>query len=442
MKEDFLYCGSYIYIGDALEVLKELPSDYVQTVVTSPPYWGLRDYGTAEWKGGKATCDHRHQLGGEGQSSAKQNTSAGTQTIAYRTVCGKCGARRVDAQLGLEPTPDEYVANLVRVFREVRRVMRDDGTLWLNLGDSYAAMNASGPQGKTGERATRTFTATTIPKMASGLKPKDLCGIPWRVAFGLQADGWYLRSSIIWAKPNPMPESITDRPTKSHENIFLFSKSPDYFYDHEAVKELAVHAGRLVKASGAGAKNARHVSKNETKLVFTKHDTLVDATRNLRDVWTITTKPFKGAHFATFPPDLAERCIKAGSPQHGVCGCGAPWERIRERVSTGKSYSVGKSAKKNAVGLLTGFSGYDDGSSSPVFRTVGWKPSCKHKDADAMPSVVLDPFCGSGTAGVVALAHERHFIGIELNREYLPLIRRRFRNYEREVAEWLAQASV
>ena len=193
-----------ILVGDAAERLKELPAESVQCCVTSPPYWGLRDYGTAIWIGGDGECDHRHQRGGEGISSQKQNTSAGSQSINYRKECRKCGARRVDFQLGLEPTPEEYVEKLVAVFREVRRVLRDDGTLWLNLGDSYAT-NLFTRQGKPCNvcQPPNDWAGTT-----PGLKPKDLVGIPWRVAFALQADGWYLRSDIIWSKPNPMPESV------------------------------------------------------------------------------------------------------------------------------------------------------------------------------------------------------------------------------------------
>ena len=232
--------------GNALHI--PLANESVQRVVTSPPYWGLRDYGTAKWEGGDAECSHapRPQI-----ESSKTNTNAGALRDKPSLVC-KCGAIRIDAQLGLERTPEEYVANMVQVFREVRRVLRKDGTLWLNLGDSYW-----GGKGKSGyelphEAAERkakgeTFqNAHNVPgymtmRPADGkhdiIKPKDLVGIPWRVAFALQADGWWLRSDIIWSKPNPMPESVTDRPTKAHEYLFLLTKSATYFYDGEAIKE-------------------------------------------------------------------------------------------------------------------------------------------------------------------------------------------------------------
>jgi DNA modification methylase len=247
-----------VHVGDVRAILPTLEAGSVRCCVTSPPYWGLRDYGVA-------------------------------------------------GQLGLEPTPDAYVANLVAVFRAVRRVLADDGTLWLNLGDSYAA-NRSYQVVDSKHVDVGNHSPSTIP---DGLKPKDLVGIPWRVAFALQADGWYLRSDIIWAKPNPMPESVTDRPTKAHEYLFLLAKSERYYYDAAAIAEDAIHAGRLVLASGGDAKNAQ--GANRAAAGFTKHNTTIGATRNARTVWTISTQPYPDAHFATFPEDLPRRCILAGS---------------------------------------------------------------------------------------------------------------------------------
>ena len=266
-------------IGDCLTVLRSLPDGFANTCVTSPPYWGLRDYGH-------------------------------------------------DGQIGLEETPDAYVERMVAVFREVRRVLRDDGTLWLNLGDSYAGGSSSGTVNNEtstlgGGKATQAAAASVVHARKHGLKPKDLVGIPWRVAFALQADGWYLRSDIIWHKPNPMPESVTDRPTKAHEYVFLMSKSPRYYYDADAIKERATND---------------------------------DTGRNKRSVWTVTTRPFSGAHFACYPPDLIKPCIAAGCPEGGI---------------------------------------------------------------------VLDPFFGSGTTGMVAESLGRRWFGIELNPEYEPLIRQR-----------------
>ena len=295
--------------GDCLQQLATLPAASVQCCVTSPPYWGLRDYGTA-------------------------------------------------GQLGLEATPDEYVANMVAVFRAVRRVLRDDGTLWLNLGDSYAgnSNNTRGEGAGGGKERGKAMGFGTLPqkKDYDGIKPKDLVGIPWRVAFALQADGWYLRQDIIWHKPNPMPESVTDRCTKAHEYIFLLTKSARYYYDNEAVKEDAVRAGDV---PGGNGHYIQHSAGGHNKDGLTAcGQKPVAETRNKRSVWTVTTKPFKGAHFATFPPDLIEPCILAGS---------------------------------------------------------------------AADTLVLDPFSGAGTTGVVAVQHGRRYIGIELNPDYLEMSRKR-----------------
>ena len=344
-----------ILIGDVRERLKELPDQSVNCCVTSPPYWGLRDYGTASWKDGDAECDHAPDKRGSRFAtpvSGKQGSNTGSGSASRRDC--DCGAVRIDDQIGLETTPQEFVDSMVAVFREVKRVLRDDGTLWLNLGDSYGGSgkgrNGDGTMGilnSTKQRSNVGSHDGAIPSTKRGfnqryfgkefdtdkqgadeghvdrrglvydVKPKDLVGIPWRVAFALQADGWYLRQDIIWAKPNPMPESVTDRCTKSHEYIFLLSKSPKYYFDHNAIKEPAIVA--------------------------------IKETRNKRDVWTVSTKPFKGAHFATFPPDLIEPCILAGCPEGGT---------------------------------------------------------------------VLDPFFGAGTTGLVAQRHNRNWIGCELNPEY------------------------
>ncbi|CAB4162589.1 COG0863 DNA modification methylase [uncultured Caudovirales phage] len=254
-----------ILAGDARSVLASLPAQSFQCCVTSPPYFGLRDYG-------------------------------------------------VDGQIGLEKTPDEYVSELVAVFREVRRVLRDDGVLWLNLGDSYNAAGRTGCGARIGykqgtNRASASGGDACRPSVAS-LKEKDLIGIPWLVAFALRADGWYLRSDVIWAKPNPMPESVTDRPTKAHEHVFLLSKGPRYFYDAEAIAETAKYP------VGDGRKPSGVYSEGSGRSDGGLHRSggfVTGATRNARSVWSITTKPFRGAHFATMPPDLVEKCVKTGS---------------------------------------------------------------------------------------------------------------------------------
>jgi len=270
--------------GNCLDRLRDLPEKSVNTCVTSPPYWGLRDYGTGEWVGGDPDCNHegtvlgnnRNFVDREGRGSNNKSISSGD--------CYKCGATKKDDQLGLEETPEKFVENLVNVFREVRRVLRDDGTVWLNLGDSYL----SGGRKTTTNQSLRGDNeyGVTRPKPSEGIKQKDLIGIPWRVAFALQADGWYLRQDIIWHKPNPMPESVQDRCTKAHEYIFLLSKSPKYYYDNEAIKEES------------------QLDASETK--------------NKRSVWSVSPVAYKEAHFATYPPELIKPCILAGCPEGGT----------------------------------------------------------------------------------------------------------------------------
>lgn len=256
--------------GDCRDVLKTLPDASVHCCVTSPPYFGLRDYGMAE-------------------------------------------------QIGLEQTPDAFVAELVAVFCEVRRVLRDDGTLWLNLGDSYASKQCGSNGYQDGRSNREERTSAGVP---DGLKPKDLIGIPWRVAFALQADGWYLRQDIIWSKPNPMPESVTDRCTKAHEYVFLLSKSERYYFDSEAMREPCSEdmQRRAAKGHTRGAGGKVDASRQDADTLRGAHAKAIDVSngRNRRSVWTVATRPYKGAHFATMAPELAETCIKAGCPVGGV----------------------------------------------------------------------------------------------------------------------------
>ena len=318
--------------GDSLAVTKTMPNKSVNCVVTSPPYWGLRDY-------------------------------------------------QVDNQFGNEKTPEDYVNYLVKLFREIKRVLKDDGTVWLNIGDSYAY---SGGTGWTGLES-KNFKQKSQPRRVKALKPKDLVGIPWMVAFALRADGWYLRQDIIWAKPNPMPESVTDRCTKSHEYIFLLSKSQKYYYDTEAIKEEATgYDGRkdtMMKGSNK-YKNSVVPGKKEHTMASNGHerwkfkergfkskennigqspqhhgaDINVYPVRNKRSVWTVSTKPFKGSHFAVYPQELIKDCIKAGCPKNGI---------------------------------------------------------------------VFDPFMGAGTTAIVARKLGRNYIGIELNPEYIEIAEKR-----------------
>jgi DNA modification methylase len=375
-----------LYCGDALDVLRALPDGAARCCVTSPPYWGLRDYG-------------------------------------------------VPGQLGLERTPEEYVARLVEVFREVRRVLTDDGTVFLNLGDSYNSVghkksgSGYGTTGLAGGIA-QEHTPLRRENSAPGLKHKDLVGIPWMVAFALRADGWYLRSDIIWAKPNPMPESVTDRPTKAHEYVFLLSKGSRYFYDAAAIAEPSIWFGQDPR-SGQG--NIRYsggkrdgASGNGQEAFAT-----IAPTRNARTVWEIATQSYPGAHFATFPEELARRCIVAGTSAKGHCPeCGAPWVRTTERVDQGYDGSrYGERVVEASGGAKTGGTarstlGSTNGRLVGQSITVGWAPTCEHGQAPE-PDVVLDPFGGSGTVAQVATGNGRSAIHIDLNPTYIELARDR-----------------
>lgn len=277
--------------GDCLEKLKELPDGIVDCCVTSPPYYGLRDYGTGTWVGGDPNCNHEE---------------------AKYSICPRCGAVREDMQIGLEDTPEEYVEKLVSVFREVRRVLKDDGTLWLNIGDSYSG-SGRGPAGnldKVNDPRNMTNSQSNKPIVPFGCKPKDLIGIPWMLAFALRNDGWYLRQDIIWAKPNPMPESVKDRCTKSHEYLFLLSKHQKYYFDHEAIQEDAVTepAVRDKNAEGYQADYAKGNRFSPGARVFGEN-----GKRNKRDVWLIPVQALREEHFATYPEKLVEPCVLAGS---------------------------------------------------------------------------------------------------------------------------------
>jgi DNA modification methylase len=345
-----------IIVGNALDEIKNLPSGSVDCCVTSPPYWGLRDYGTGSWQGGDESCNHyRDTKKSESTSTghkAMSDTGNPVGDAIYKSVCEKCGATRVDEQLGLEKTPEEYVSKMVDIFREVKRVLRDDGTLWLNLGDTYSGSGkGSGGtaelQGKQKSNVGANFASgKKRPDLQSGLKAKDLVGIPWMVAFALRSAGWYLRQDIIWHKPNPMPEPVKDRCVKGHEYIFLLSKSKTYYFDHEAIKEPSQDIGEVESVFGGikygNSTDPFHQTKSGNKYVD-------NGLRSKRSVWTVPPSTYKGAHFATFPPSLIEPCIKAGSRQDGI---------------------------------------------------------------------VLDPFSGSGTTGEVSLKLGRDYIGIELNSDY------------------------
>lgn len=322
--------------GDCVESLNKLEDQSINTCITSPPYWGLRNYNDEE------------------------------------------------KQLGMEDTPKEFTENLVKVFREVKKVLRDDGTVWLNLGDSYG-------------------------------KNKQLTGIPWRVAFALQQDGWYLRQDIIWHKPNPMPESVTNRCTKAHEYIFLLSKKPKYYYDHEAIKEDAKYPQG--PNSPQSIKKGKGEFGMDTRGGLSKIGAL--AKKNKRSVWTVTTKPFKGAHFATFPKDLIEPCVLAGCPEKMCCECGTPYKRQMQKT--------GEFQRRWSKTIATAEGSPHEGQSSMqnIYEDLGLQKQCDCQTNETKAGTVLDPFGGSGTTGIVAAQHNRNAVLLELNQEYIDLAKER-----------------
>ena len=365
--------------GDCLEALTTLDDASVHCCVTSPPYFGLRDYGTAAWEGGDPKCDHAIPI--DRGDNAKHAPEVRTHPRQYAgPTCHKCGAKRIDSQIGLEETPEEYVDELVDVFRQVRRVLRDDGTLWLNLGDTYS----NGTNTKKSFRRDRAPCNVPGRPLAGGLPPKNLLGIPWRVALALQADGWILREDVIWHKPNPMPSPAKDRCTRAHEFLFHMAKQPTYLHDYDAFQEPAsgksggnCFGKQSQDASGSGAQSRRYErpeykTRNRRSVWGIEDDKAFLAWvcenrpdvakeffvmgRNKGSVWPVAVGRFNGAHFATFPPDLIRPCILAGCPVGGT---------------------------------------------------------------------VLDPFFGAGTTGVVCMEEHRDYVGIELNPEYVELARDR-----------------
>lgn len=330
--------------GDALQELKKMDPESVHCCVTSPPYWSLRDYGTATWDGGNVQCVHVVGKPGRGQHSPYHKAIVGDiRPGVDASTCTRCGARRVDSQLGLERTPEEYIATMVKVFHEVKRVLRKDGTLWLNLGDSY--YNNFGGESKTmttGQKKAVTARGRGNKPPHPTLKIKDLVGIPWSVAFGLRADGWYLRSDVIWNKENSMPESVLDRPTKSHEYIFLMSRSQTYFYDADSIRESSTSEGMSWAERKAMGEPSRHGLDGAAKSGAGNFLTNSGG-RNKRSVWTVNTQPFPEAHFAVFPSKLIKPCILAGCPKGGVV--------LDPFMGSGTTGFVSLNADRNFIGI-------------------------------------------------------------------------------------------
>lgn len=419
--------------GDIRKVAKTLESQSVHCMVTSPPYWKLRDYG-------------------------------------------------IEGQFGMEETPEKYVENLVAIFRELKRVLRDDGTLFLNLGDSYVASAKGSVVTKNSTlTGSRNYESNSSPPnlfdktSAPNLKPKDLVGIPWRVAFALQADGWYLRNDIIWAKLNGLPESVTDRCTKMHEYLFLLTKSPKYYFDHEAIKEPNADPNRTnwaigkqyqqneqfnqasgdnhrgleqTEASGRNKRTVWHVNTEIDPLLqylitqletdnpellqqyLTQYD--LDS-QSKSTIWSLPVGQYKEAHFAVMPMDLVRPCIKAGCPAKTCSKCGAPWVRITQKVKgvpssfNGSSFNRGKTHDAQAALSTVG-----QPERTVQTKLLGFQPTCDCQ-ANTVPGLVFDPFAGSGTVAKVAIEQNKDWSGCELNAEYTELINKRLHATQREL---------
>lgn len=442
--------------GHVIDVLRSLPAESVQCCVTSPPYWGLRSYGTPPqtWGGDpahehewKATAPRRaSEESSANGNSKKQGANPGSFTIGTEggELCAGCGAWR--GELGLEPTPELYVEHISLVFAEVRRVLREDGTLWLNLGDSYNSTNGFSRATNGWARGGRSG-GSADKREVTGLKPKDLVGIPWRVAFRLQADGWWLRSDCVWAKPNPMPESVTDRPTRSHEYVFLLTKAERYFYDADAVRGEArtqepgtngyarttmveVRQGYDGEATkpyeDTMAQDASATKSRIIEGIKRRRELGLKGGSNLKTVWWVATQPYPEAHFATFPEEIAERCIRAGTSERGACAtCGAARERQAKRdpEPAGLRHDGLKYQSQRTRGGINGTTAAW-WAKNPR-RTLGFSPTCSCPTSDPVGCIVLDPFAGSGTTLEVARRLGRRSVGIELKAEYVALARRR-----------------
>ena len=399
-----------ILVGDARSRLRDLADESVHCVVTSPPYWGLRSY-----------------HGSEGM-------------------------------VGLEGTLDEHIGALVEIFREVRRVLRNDGTCWLNYGDAYASSppgnKATGLErwktsglhdAKISERYAHTLDQSQGQRRdtvkGSGFKPKDLLLMPARVAIALQDDGWWVRSEIVWIKKNPMPESVRDRPTNAHEKVFLLTKRPTYYYDADSVRT-SYKPGTLGRYSYGFEKShtawgglpsyheqdPREERRSDSRDASTPS---VDKGANLRNCWTIPTAPFADAHFATFPPALATIPIKAGTSERGCCSaCGTPWRRVTERIETGwdgsKYAERVVAANVDNGGTDRSTLGSSGGTETADYVTLGWNPSCEC-ESQRVPCTILDPFAGAGTAGMVAARLGRSSVLVEISPEYADMAAERLR---------------
>lgn len=432
--------GVTLHCGDAVEVLRGLPAESVQCCITSPSYYGLRDYGTGRWEGGDEVCDHLKSPMRTRDRGRDRAASGGTFhdspvpyqiTVQFTGTCGKCGARRMDSQIGHEPTPTDYIERLVEVFREVRRVLRGDGTLFVVISDSYTSQGGGAAQGKTGQRASRTFTATrdggTQPPPS--LKAKDLIGIPHMLTFALRDAGWYWRSEIVWAKPNPMPESVTDRCTRSHEFVMMFAKGGRYHHDSGAISEPVTcyrvrgTAGYL-HVPGGGDNSGLSRSYKSGKYYFDaaaiSEPIATDPRENYPARAKVTGRGSQGAAAARgndrdksggFPPRRSSgNLARVIDRERGHLGGNIPWEG--DRRNKRDVWWIPTKASPWGKGLH--FASFPEALVEPMIL-AGSKPG----------DVVLDPFCGSGTTGAVAIRLGRGAVLIDLNPEYMDVSQRR-----------------
>jgi DNA modification methylase len=477
--------------GDARRI--PLADGVVQCVVTSPPYWGLRKYAGAQdliwqngthsqgivrcnrgdhnWESNGFTREHpdRSTIGKDANGNGAFGDERGVQdaktnrglVAALGDTCCLCGAWR--GGFGLEPSIEMYIAHTVEILREIRRVLRPDGVVFWNIGDSYAG--GGNYRGMTSyeslsdkQRSNRGATGinqelgATKEKLTWPLKPKDLCLIPERVAIAAQADGWWVRSMIIWAKPNPMPESCKDRPTDAYEHIIMLTKSERYFWDADAVREPST-GNTHSRGNGDGGPKARQREEDGTHVDWNEKTREVLSARNLRNVWTFPTQPYKGSHFATFPEEIPRRCILAATSERGACAnCGAPWQRIVEKETHFESGS-GRAAgnwHQNENGRQaprdSRIHGKWEGGEQmraddhdirmgPVneVKTIGWEATCTCNVHDLKPCIVLDPFGGSGTTARVAVELNRHAVSLDL--AYHEHAERRTRHVQRRLAQ-------
>lgn len=374
--------------GDVLEQLEGLPEKSVHLIATSPPYFNLRDYQTDAWEGGDPLCSHKAGKETSRASKGKQASNAHA-SIAAPGTCRKCGAQRVTKQIGLEATVREYEDKLAEVFRKAMRVLRDDGTLWLNLGDSYSANRGyQVPDSKHRDVGNATGMKG---EAQTGLRPKNLIGVPWRIAFALQADGWYLRAEIIWEKLQAMPESTTDRPTRSHEHIFLFSKKPTYYYDTFAVRERSTAQTGRPADFKRGTKDQVIPGQRSAQHRTDRKPTSDTGWRNLRDVWSLNSEPSKGDHYAAFPTEIPRRAILAGTSARGVCTtCGAPWKRVIERKKIDRDVEAERSQNATRTGRTDGKVPGPSGKIDTV-ESIGWLPTCACYGIPPMPEMPDEP---------------------------------------------------